>query len=353
MPVPGTGMMDDLSPFSATGVGSLPHTDPEKALRIVLDRLPDVPYWPQLPRRSFLETMYVQYAAGLPGASIEGEKLFAESGEKAMAESEAFYERFLSGDLSFFAIPAERAAGLHLLLAAERAPFPAVKGQMTGPVSFGLMVTDRGKKPLFYDPVGRDVLVKHLLRVAQWQVAQLSRISPNVILVLDEPYLASVGSAILSLRREDVVGCLDEIFDGLPGTLCGIHCCANTDWGLVLGSRAGYLSFDAYEYADSLLLYPEEVGRFLGRGGKLAFGIVPTSPEAILRETPESLALRMEGILDKFEARGIHRGSVVRASFLTPACGLGTLSEEEAERALLLSERLSVLLRGRFGGASP
>lgn len=346
-------MRDEFPPFLATGVGSLPHTDPEKALRAVLAHLTDVPYWPQLPRRVFLETMYVQYAAGLPGASIEGEKLYAESGEHSLAESEAFYERFLSGDASGFAIPAERAAGLERLLGAAPASILAVKGQVTGPVSFGLMVTDREKKPLFYDPVGRDILVKHLLRVAQWQVERLSRLSPNVILVLDEPYLASVGSAILSLRREDVIGCLDEIFDGIPGALCGIHCCANTDWGLVLGSRVRYLSFDAYEYADSLLLYPGEVKRFLERGGKLAFGIVPTSSGAIRRESPESLAARMEEILDRFVARGISRGSVVRASFVTPACGLGTLSEEEAERAIALSARLSGLLRARYGEASP
>jgi hypothetical protein len=345
--------MSDLPPFLATGVGSLPHTDPEKAVRFVLSHLCEAPYWPQLPRRNFLETMYVQYAAGLPGAAIEGEKLLVESGEKAMAEAEAFYERFLSEDASSFAIPAERAAGLHRLLAADPAPCLAVKGQIAGPVSFGLMVTDREKRPLFYDPVGRDILVKHLLRVAQWQVARLSRLSPNVILVLDEPYLASVGSAILSLRREDVIGCLDEIFNGLPGALCGIHCCANTDWGLVLESRVRYLSFDAYEYADSLLLYPEDVKGFLGRGGKLAFGIVPTSPEAIRRETPESLAGRMEDILVKFEARGIPRGTVARAAFITPACGLGTISEAESERAIFLLEGLSALLRGRYGEGSP
>lgn len=336
-------------PFLATGVGSLPHTDPEKAARAVLSRAREVPYWPQLPRRSFLESMYIQYASGLPGAAIEGEKLIVESGEDAMAEAEEFYGRFLSGDTESFAIPAERAGGLHRFLEEGAGSALAVKGQVTGPVSFGLMVTDRGKKPIFYDPVGRDVLVKHLLRVAQWQVARLSRISPRVILTLDEPYLASVGSALLSLRREEVTACLDEIFDGLPGTLCGIHCCANTDWGLVLESRVRYLSFDAYDYADSLLLYPDEVKGFLANGGRVAFGIVPTSPEAIRRETPESLADRMEGILEKFVARGIPRDEVVRASFLTPACGLGTLSEEEAERAVLLTEELSLLLRGRYG----
>ncbi|MGE5752122.1 MAG: hypothetical protein ACM319_00590, partial [Deltaproteobacteria bacterium] len=301
--------------------------------------------------RTFLESMYVQYAAGLPGASIEGERLYVEGGDEAQGDTEIFYERFLSGDAAPFAIPAERAAGLYALLSSAEGAYHAVKGQVTGPVSFGLTVTDRKKKPIFYDPVVRDVLVKHLLRIAQWQVSVLSRLSRTVILVLDEPYLASVGSAIVSLDREEVIGCLNEIFDGLPGALCGVHCCANTDWGLVLSSRAGYLSFDAYEYADSLLLYPEEVGAFLRRGGKLAFGIVPTSAEGILRETPETLAARMDSILGKFESRGIPREAVVRAAFLTPACGLGTLREVEAEGAVRLTGDLSRLLRQRYGGA--
>lgn len=336
--------------FPATGVGSLPHRDPERAVRAVLGRFREVPYWPQLPRRTFLENMYVQFASGLPAAAIDGEKLYVEGGDRMMAEAETFYERFLTGEAAPFSVPAERAAGLDTLLAADCGPCLAVKGQVTGPISFGLMVTDREKKPLFYDPVGRDVLIKHLLRVAQWQVGALSRLSRNVILVVDEPYLASVGSAILSLAREDVVAALNEIFDGLPGALCGVHCCANTDWGLVLSTNVRYLSFDAYDYADSLILYSGEVREFLGRGGKIAFGIVPTTSEGIARETPGTLADRLEAVFDRFEAKGIRRGALARAAFVTPACGLGTLSEDEAERAIALTVALSALLRERHGG---
>jgi len=336
--------------FPCTGVGSLPHLDPRRAVSEVLLRFPEIPYWPQLPRRTPLEHMYPQFAASLPGAAMSGDKLRMESGDALLGGAEAFYQGFLSGDLSPFAIPPERAAGLHAFLEAAAGLRAWVKGQVTGPISFGLMVCDREKKPVFYDPVGRDVLVKYLLRVAQWQAERLSRLAPNVILVLDEPYLASVGSAILSLPREEVVAALDEIFEGLPGALCGIHCCANTDWGLVLSSRVRYLSFDAYEYSDSLLLYAEDVAAFLERGGKIAFGIVPTAAEAIASETPESLAIRLEAILDRFAARGIARDRVVPAAVLTPACGLGTLPEDVAEAALALTGSLSALLRARYGG---
>ena len=345
--------MDLPGLFPPTGVGSLPHEDPERAVRAVLSGCPTVPYWPQLPRRTFLESMYVQFAAGLPASDLSGEKLLVECGDAMMAAAEEFYSRFLSGDPRTFAVPEDRAAGLARFLGPLQGNFPAVKGQVTGPVSFGLMVTDRGKRPLYYDPMGRDILVKHLLRVAQWQVGELARLSPEVILVVDEPYLASLGSGILSLSREEVVSSLDEIFEGLQGALCGIHCCANTDWGLVLSTKVRYLSFDAFEYADSLLLYNEEVAEFLERGGKLAFGIVPTSRDGIARETPETLADRMEAILRKFAERGIPEETVVKAALITPACGLGTVSEEDAERAILLAADLSALLRGRYGKDPP
>ena len=43
-------------------IGSLPHTDPSKAVDLVLEKLTSIPFWPQLPNRGFSENMYAQYA---------------------------------------------------------------------------------------------------------------------------------------------------------------------------------------------------------------------------------------------------------------------------------------------------
>jgi len=297
--------------------------------------------------------MFPQFAAALPGASILGDRFTMKTGEALLPDAEAFHELFLSGDLSPFAVPADRAEGLHALLEAGVGPFPMVKGQLTGPFSFGLMARDREKKPVFRDPAARDILVRYLLRVAQWQADRLRRLSGNVILALDEPYLAGAGPAIAPFPREEVIAALDGIIDGLPGVLCGVHCCGDADWGLVLSSKVLYLSFDAYGYAESLLPYPEEISAFLARGGVLAFGVVPTACGAIAAETPESLADRMEGILDRFASRGISREAAVRAAVITPACGLGTVPGGSAARALRLTVELSDLLRSRYGKAIP
>ena len=52
-------------------VGSLPYVDVEPALSLIVETTPEVPAWPQLPRRSFLENMYAQFAEGLPGLEID------------------------------------------------------------------------------------------------------------------------------------------------------------------------------------------------------------------------------------------------------------------------------------------
>jgi hypothetical protein len=46
----------------ATGIGSLPIVDPDKAAALSLQYLPEAPFWPQLPQRDFREHMDVQYS---------------------------------------------------------------------------------------------------------------------------------------------------------------------------------------------------------------------------------------------------------------------------------------------------
>ena len=46
----------------ATGIGSLPLTDPDAAVALALRYLPEAPIWPQLPKRGFQEHMGGQYS---------------------------------------------------------------------------------------------------------------------------------------------------------------------------------------------------------------------------------------------------------------------------------------------------
>jgi hypothetical protein len=345
-----------LSPnCRAFGIGSTPHLDAATAVDFVLATFRDIPFWPQLPRRAFRESIYAQYAAHLPGVRIDDEegRIWVELGEGWSGQAEAFYAAFLEERAELFALDAEHAAGLDELL--RRGPLAdawAVKGQVIGPISFGLQVSDQELRPVLYDEMMHDIVVKNSLRHAQWQEAQLRRLCPRTILCIDEPFLSMIGSAYASLSRETVIAALEEIFAGLQGWTA-VHCCANTDWSMLLETSVDILSFDACEYAENLALYPEAVEAFLARGGMLAWGVIPNTGPAAETITLEGAWEILERALRLFKRKGFDRRELLPRSFITPACGTGTLSVPVAERVMRLACLLSAQVREAYGLEPP
>ena len=62
-----------------TALGSLPLVDPKEACRLMIESFPAIPAWLQLPKRSYLENMSVQFDEGLPGAVLADEKGYVNS----------------------------------------------------------------------------------------------------------------------------------------------------------------------------------------------------------------------------------------------------------------------------------
>ena len=330
-------------------VGSMPHTEPRLAWDVVLRYLSDIPSWPQLPRRSFEENMYVQYSERFPGVVLGGERILVDRDRDLDAGLEALYLAYLENDTQYGDISADYAAGLALLRTGGvefTRPPVFMKGQVTGPVSWGLTVVDQNRRPVLYDDVLADALAKHLRLKAAWQERELGRFAEQTIVFVDEPYMASFGSAFVSLGREQVTVLLEEVFCGIAG-LKGVHCCGNTDWSLLLNTSVDILSLDAYQYADALALYPEGVSAFLERGGVIAWGIVPASPQAE-SETVEGLVERLEKAQNSLIAKGVPRNRLLEAGLVSPSCGVGSLPRELAERVLRLTAEVSVELRRRY-----
>ncbi len=329
-----------------TCIGSLPHTDPAKAVDLVLSQLREVPYWPQLPELRFLENMYAQYSTHLPGIIIdEDAKRITVDLERY--DPEAFYTAVLSEDLDFFKYPLEGFRGLYEVLTRPMPKVKAIKGQVTGPISCGLQVFDQNGKSALYDETYGEIIRKNLNMCARWQERELRERTDNVILFLDEPSLSLVGTPFAPIGPDKVVDWIDEVLQGLS-CVKGIHCCGNTDWPMVLSTDIDLLSFDAYSYAFSIVLYPKELKAFLDRGGILSWGIVPNMDIKLAEENVHSLLGRFEKVVEDLVAKGLDRSTILKQSLLTPQCGLGGLDEEGAAQALHLLNQLSQAVRGRY-----
>jgi len=333
-----------------TIIGSMPHTDPKKACALIARFLKDIPAWPQLPRRSFLENMYVQYSEGFPGAVVENNRIYVDTSQDFTKSLETLYQAYLENGTDRFPISKEYAAGLYAFLEQTNLSPRAVKGHVTGPLSWGLTVADDSKRAILYHEVLGDAVPKLLKLKAAWQEKELNKISRNTITFVDEPIMASYGSVVASgpfSKPEKIAEMVDEVFSGISG-LKGIHCCGNTDWSVLLKTKLDILNFDVYSYAQSVSLYPEEIKKFLGRGGAIAWGIVPNSPDPLAQESVASLKDRLEEAIAPFTRKGIPFKDIIRQSLLTPSCSLAPLTDDGAEQALKLLTDLSTEMRKRY-----
>ena len=329
-----------------TAIGSIPHTNPEKACSIVMKYLPDIPAWPQLPKRSPEENMGIQFSEGFPGVVIDGDKIRLERSANFDTELEQIYIDCEGDDFSKYAVSAEYAAGLHTFLSQTRR-LEMVKGQITGPITLGLLVTDESGLGILYDETLAEAMAKFLRLKASWQEKTLKKMSHNTIIFVDEPYLVSLGSVFTPIPEGKVTTLLEEVFQGIKG-IKGLHCCGNTDWSVLLSTTIDILSFDAYNYASSLSTYPNEVKSFLQRGGTIAWGIVPNDEEALAKESFSSLYDRLGEAMAPFTRNGINFRQIIAQGLITPSCGLATLSSEAACQALELVAKLSDNLRRKY-----
>jgi len=328
----------------ATGIGSLPLVDVDEAVRAVFKFCPDLPYWPQLPKRGKCEGMNEQAIEGFPGVTFEGEKMVVRQSEAFLAAAEDLLDRYERKDASGYAVTEEYAAGLYAFLDAMPAHSPrGAKGQIAGPVTVGMSVLDEHHKPILHDPTLRELLLKHLWLKVKWQNDALARAGGEPVVFVDEPYLAASGTSSFAWGAEEIRALLEEVYSA--AAVSGTHCCGNTDWSVFLKSNVDIVSFDAFAFSESFLMYSGDLVEFLSRGGNIAWGIVPTDPDDLGAVSAEELVERIEAMFDEIVRLGVARELLVRQSLVTPACGLGTRPVEAGWRALELTLEVSSALK--------
>ena len=328
-----------INPFSTTGIGSMPHRDAEEACRLVLKTF-DIPFWPQLPQISFKEFMIPQYSEGMPCFRIDIERQTFWVEKKPSEELDRFYES--CSENSRIAISEDYAKGFHRFIAMVRnRQFPVLKGHITGPLTFTLGLKDDSGRLIYFDEEFREVSLMLLKAKVRWQLDMLKSSAEDIIIFIDEPILSALGSSsYLSVSSEEALRLLREIVITIKseGGIAGIHCCGNADWPLVIKSGVDIINFDAYEYAETISLYPDNFRGFLEGGGFLAWGIVPTS-DVIRSASPESVRRRFDKGFSAL-SQTIPENLLKKNLMLTPSCGTGSRSSDETLKIFQLLMRL-------------
>ena len=109
-----------------------------------------------------------------------------------------------------------------------------------------------------------------------------------------------------------------------------------------------YANFDAFEFGESITMYPDSIKTLLNRGGSIAWGIVTTSP-VISEQTVESLTEQLEKTMDALVAQGIDKQQLIEQALITPSCGTGSMQPDDAEKVFTMTRKLSEHLRTKYG----
>ncbi|SFO88458.1 Cobalamin-independent synthase, Catalytic domain [Geodermatophilus dictyosporus] len=306
----------------ASGVGSLPGTDPAEALRVVLGELPGLPHLPELPARGAGADLLGRSAALLVDLAVDltpaGWRLVPRGGVDLRRAQE-----FLLRDLD----------AVHEVAGTHDGPF---KVQAAGPWTLAAgLERERGERAVV-DPGARRDLGQSLAEGIAAHVADVAARVPGarVVVQLDEPSLPAVlqgslptasGFGRLAAVEAAVVQAeLAAVVEALPGPVV-VHCCASrAPLDLLRAAGAGALSFDL-----GLVQDLDALGAAVEAGTHLLPGVVPGTDAPL--PAPKATASRLQGWWRElgFAADALHE-----AVTLTPACGLAGASPAYARAAM-------------------
>ena len=329
-----------------TAMAVMPHRDVDRALRAALSL--DVPFWPQLPLLSYYEDMYVQASEHFPGILADMEKRTLRfSMEKFIIELEHTLAHFEEPE--FFDISETYSVVYHRFLKMDLSSSPAIRGQLEGPISFGLNVLDQDNRPILFNDTVRSFMLEFMAKRINTQLNRLKVLNPNAFMFVDEPGLQYIFSAMSGYDSISAEQDMESFFSGVERP-SGVHLCGNPDWDFLLGLDLDVLSLDVYSNGEIFVSYAKPILRFLERGGCIIWGIVPTNFEPFDKENIATLEKRLTDYWHILERSGVDRQFLISRSMLSPATcclvnpdGVGTV-EKAFERINALSE----VLRSRF-----
>lgn len=322
-----TTSSDDRRPVPtwgpASGVGSLPGTDPAEAVRLVVGELPGFAHLPELPARGAGADITGRTAALLVDLAVDltpaGWRLVPRPGRDLQRAQE-----FLARDLD----------ALHEVAGDWTGPF---KVQAAGPWTLASMLERTRGDRAVVDPGARRDLAQSLAEGLRRHVAEVAARLPGaqVVVQVDEPALPAVlqgglptvsGFGKLAAVEEPVA--TEELTRFLEalGHPVVVHCCAQrVPLALLRTAGADAVGFDL-----GLVTDLDAVGTAVDEGTHLFLGVVPGTDAAL--PAPKATAARLK---EWWGRLGFPADQLHTAVTLTPTCGLAGASQAYARAAMV------------------
>lgn len=320
----------------ATGVGSMPHTDPREAVAVVAGELADLPHLPELPARGPGADMIGRAAALLVDLHVDVQP----SGWR-LVDRPGLDERRAAAYLSH---------DLDELEAACQGTRGPVKVQVAGPWTTAAALRLTRGEPVLSDRGAVRDLVASLTEGVVAHVADLRHRLPDAapLLQLDEPSLPAVlaggirstsgARRFAPVAAADAQSVLRTVVEAVDVPVV-VHCCApRPPVGLLQRAGAAGLSLDLTQVGRDA---DEELGAAIEGGVALFAGLVPAVPSP--GEGLSAAAGTVGPVRRLWHRLGLPAEGLRRV-VVTPTCGLAGADPEHVRSALRLAREAAAQL---------
>ncbi len=325
----------------ATGIGSMPGTDPREAVAVIAGEVA-LPFLPELPARGVGGDLIGRAAGLLTGIPVDYVHRTYRLSASPTAETRRARD-FLRWDLDALEEHWERRG---LVGSAE-----VLKIQACGPFTVAAQVELRGGHKAVRDRGALYDIAESLAASLVEQAEELRRrIGVRVVVQLDEPSIGEVlDGTVTPLTRLDPIAPVPvhdvaetlETFAAQVARPMLLHSCAAPRWELFarLPSYGLALDFTRLRARDY-----DPLGAILDAGRVVAAGVVPVADPGLAPERiADELADRLAGLGDRM---GMPRSMFGEQFVVTPVCGLAGAAPSWARRALAIASTVADAVTG-------
>lgn len=349
--------MKTESKFQITGIGSLPFHNVDRALEYSFAH--SLPFLPELPARYKEEGMIFHTLDGFPGLRL-GQGGHPEIELEVWKKSSESFGDTLDQALQSKSIAFEPSSdSLHayspFMWELQEREVTAAKFQITGPLTCLWSLRTCDGAPVSKQSVLSSHIFKLILARSLALVRQVTALGVQPVFFIDEPglYVFLRRNPEHLLRIQELKGMVLALKN--EGAKVGVHCCSDTDWISVLSLEIDYLSVDTHLSLLNVLSQIDAVGAHLKRGGRFAFGVIPTGKIGQVYPALDAEDL-LSTFLTKVEA-GLRKQldfspqllkQVLSESLYTPACGLALHTPDTAQEILGLLKHVVESCKSKF-----
>ena len=331
--------------------GSLPYDNLDTATRMQAKLFEQMPYLAFYPTLDAEDTILKRTFSKIPGVKIKGKKVTLKTTSGAYKQGLTHLDRAYNSptmsNLDEFKIESVFGDKFGSLISKFKSAYACIN--FLGPFTISQMLLNAAEEQTLADKSYRKLFIQAVCVKALWFIEKVKSVSPKTtpIIILEEPMLSQLGT----LKRENeeiteelVISLLAKVIEKIKsaGGLVAVQSMEKCNWQVPINAGVDIISFDAYNNPNNLSIFPEDVTKFIERGGKINWGIVPVMNETMVKSlNVDDMARRLYATFDGLIMSGVHSHLVYNSAMVSVQGNVDHLAVIFAEKALMVATQLA------------